>query len=342
MKRAIKKHIILLAAWILATVQGLAQDPNFAQFFSSPLNVNPALTAHINADWRVISNLRNQWAGPANPYLTGTISFDAKLFQNKMWRDEEGNRFGIGTMVMYDQAFANIVKSTYISQNISYNVVLHRGTNSTHRLGAGFGAIWGRRMVDFGRLTWEEQFVGNGFNTNLPTGEVALSNMKPYISITGGLLYNVSGEKSNFDLGVASFHINEPKQTFLEDPNQDLARRNVVHSNFETLLNEELVLNMNAIYQFQREATYYSFGGALGYFLPGANRTILNAGLWYWSENALIPYIGIALNEFQFGFTYDLTISKLRDAPRQPNSFEFSLIYRGSKSPERGLPCPWR
>lgn len=35
-----------------------AQDPSFAQFFSSPLNINPALTANINADWRVISNLR--------------------------------------------------------------------------------------------------------------------------------------------------------------------------------------------------------------------------------------------------------------------------------------------
>ena len=30
-----------------------AQDPSFSQFFSSPLNINPALTANINADWKI-------------------------------------------------------------------------------------------------------------------------------------------------------------------------------------------------------------------------------------------------------------------------------------------------
>ncbi len=47
-----------------------AQDPSFSQFFSSPLNINPSLTARINADWRAISNFRNQWIGPASPYVT--------------------------------------------------------------------------------------------------------------------------------------------------------------------------------------------------------------------------------------------------------------------------------
>ena len=332
---------ILILVVMVASVPLRAQDPNFAQFFSSPLNINPALTAHINADWRVISNMRTQWVGPANPYLTGTVSFDSKLSQRQMW-SEEGSYFGVGTMVMYDQAFANIVKSTYLSQNISYSLVLNQGEKSTQRLIAGFGGIYGRRVVDFNRLTWEEQFVGNGFNTNLPTGEVALSNMKPYFSVTGGLVFNTSSDKSNWDIGVASFHINEPKQTFLEDPNQDLARRNVAHSNFETMINAELVLNLNAVYQFQREARYYSIGGGMGYFLPGADRTIFNAGVWYWSVNSIIPYVGLAINDFQFGISYDITISKLRDAPRQPNSFELSLIYRGYRTMEKGLPCPWR
>ena len=58
-----------------------AQDPSFSQFFSSPLNINPALTANINGDWRLISNFRDQWIGPASPYVTGTISYDSKFFK---------------------------------------------------------------------------------------------------------------------------------------------------------------------------------------------------------------------------------------------------------------------
>ena len=90
-----------------------AQDPSFSQFFASPLNINPALTANINADWRLISNFRDQWIGPASPYVTGTISYDTKIMQNKTPNVEtENNIMGIGGMLMFDYAFSGIVKST--------------------------------------------------------------------------------------------------------------------------------------------------------------------------------------------------------------------------------------
>ena len=69
--------------FVLTAVQSKAQDPNFSQFFSSPLNVNPSLTANINADWRAIANFRDQWITPASPYATGTVSYDRKMFQKK-------------------------------------------------------------------------------------------------------------------------------------------------------------------------------------------------------------------------------------------------------------------
>src|SRR5687768_18540195 len=91
-----------------------AQDPSFSQFFSSPLNINPALTANINADWRAIANFRDQWIGPASPYVTGTLSYDRKIFQNKIPNvEDKGNVLGIGTMLMYDRAMGGIVKSNY-------------------------------------------------------------------------------------------------------------------------------------------------------------------------------------------------------------------------------------
>src|ERR1041384_3856408 len=93
-----------------------AQDPSFSQFFASPLNINPALTADINGKWRVISNYRNQWIGPSNPYTTGTISFDSKIFQNLASNYvDENTRIGVGSMLMYDQSLAGGLKSTYAS-----------------------------------------------------------------------------------------------------------------------------------------------------------------------------------------------------------------------------------
>jgi type IX secretion system PorP/SprF family membrane protein len=337
------KKILLMILILMFVKWAQAQDPNFSQFFSSPLNVNPALTARINSDWRVISNFRDQWLGPASPYATGTISYDTKILQNKIPNvHEEKNLIGVGGMLMYDYAMDGIMKSTYASANISYNVVLADGP-AVHRLGSGFGGSYGKRTVDFSRLTWEEQWIGyGGFDKNLPSGELALINMKPYFSLSAGLVYSITTQNSNFDIGGAAFHVNSPKQTFLQDPNQRLAMRKVVHANFETFLNTSVVLNANAIYQFQDDAEYYSFGAGLGYYVPQDPDVILNIGMWYWSRNAVIPYVGFAYKDFQLGLSYDVTVSKLNQASIKPKTFELSLIYRGTKEPTQIIPCPWK
>lgn len=320
-----------------------AQDPSFSQFFSSPLNINPALTANINADWRLISNLRDQWIGPASPYVTGTVSYDSKIFQNKIPNVEtEGNLFGVGGMLMFDHAMSGVVRSTYASLNMSYNIKISETEYYTERIGIGFGATYGKRTIDFSRVDFEEQFTGFGFNRNLPTGENALSNMKPYISASSGLTYSASSEKSNFDIGVAAFHLNKPKQTFLKDEQQILAVRKVAHANFETFLNNRTVLNTNAIYQFQKGASYFSVGGALGYYMGDDLEKMITAGLWYWSANALIPYIGLTYKDLQIGVSYDITTSKLNQAARKPSSWELSIILRGTKKPTKVIPCPWK
>src|SRR5437773_5768806 len=205
-----KTHkITALIVGMFFTSAAFSQDPSFSQFFSSPLNINPALTGNINADWRAISNFRDQWIGPASPYATGTISFDRKILQNKIPNvNDENNILGVGAMIMYDKAMLGTVNSTYASLNLSYNIKLSEEPG-VHRLAAGFGASYGRRWVDFSRLTWEDQWIGHaGFDTNLPTGENGLSNMKGYVSVSAGLKYSFTTEKSNIDIGVAGFHLN--------------------------------------------------------------------------------------------------------------------------------------
>ena len=327
--------------FVLTAIQSKAQDPSFSQFFSSPLNINPSLTANINADWRAIANFRDQWITPASPYATGTISYDAKMFQKKFPGLEEGNIFGLGGMLMYDKAMGGVVKSSYASMNVSYRVKLSSG-DTKHKLGAGFGGIYGHRRIDYGGVDFEEQFTGYGFNTNLPTGESSLSTMKPYFSVSTGLLYSITAVNSNFDIGVSAFHINKPKQTFLKDENQNLPIRKVAHANFETFLSQSVVLSLNGIYQSQETASYFSVGGALGYYLPSNEDFLLNAGLWYWSNNAIVPYIGLSYKDYQFGVSYDATISKLSQASEKPKTWELSIIVRGRNKPSYVIPCPWK
>jgi type IX secretion system PorP/SprF family membrane protein len=335
------KYILLITYNLLLVTCVYAQDPTFSQFFSSPLNVNPALTANINSDWRAITNYRSQWMGASSPYVTGTISYDSKVLQHKNAFVEENNYLGLGGMLMFDRAMGGVAKATFASLNLSYNIKLIDGP-AKHRLGVGFGGTYGRRSVDFSRLDFEEQYTGFGFNTNLPTGETALSDMKGFISVSTGLTYSVTSDNSNFDIGVALFHVNRPKQTFFQDDNQRLAIRKVAHANFETYINDRTILNTAAIYQLQGGARYVSAGGGVGYYLGDAKGPIINAGLWYWAENGFVPYAGLVYNNFQFGLTYDITTSKLNEAARKPGSIELSLIWRGSREPSKNIPCPWK
>jgi len=254
----------------------------------------------------------------------------------------EKNTWAVGSMLMFDNAMSGVVKSVYGSANLAYSIKLGGDEDKKYRLGIGFGATYGRRFVDYSRVDFEEQFTGHGFNTNLPTGETALSNMKPYISASVGVLWSYSTTNSNVDLGVSAFHVNKPRQTFLQDDNQILPVRKVAHANFETYLNERVVFNANGIYQFQKEATYFSAGAALGYLLGDANESLVTAGVWYWSKNAVVPYAGLGFKQFQFGVSYDLTTSKLNQATRRPNTWELSVILRGSRKPTGVIPCPWK
>ncbi len=335
------KHLVIFFLSLIVAEFTYAQDPAFSQFFSSPLNVNPALTGRINNKWRLISNLRDQWISPASPYTTGTISFDTKILKNKI---PETSVLGIGGMLMYDQDFAGIQKGNYLSMDLSYNIKLAESEDGEHRLGVGFGATYINKVIDFSALNFGRQFTGFGFDNGLPSGETALSNMKPCYSASSGFIYSYTSNITNVDLGVAGFHLNKPKQTVVKDPHQFLPPRYVVHGNFETILNDYLVLNTNAIYQAQSGTSYFSVGGALGYYLSKTEEEdiIVNGGLWYWSNNAVIPYVGIVYKNFQFGLTYDITVSKLSQASGKPKTFELSLIIRGNDKPAGIIPCPWK
>jgi type IX secretion system PorP/SprF family membrane protein len=254
----------------------------------------------------------------------------------------ETSVLGLGGMLMYDYAMSGIHKSVYGSLNVSYNITLS-DDNGDHRLGIGVGGIVASKRIEFHRLIYPEQFAGNGFDTNLPSGEAALSNMKPYISSSAGATYSYTNDRSNFDMGVAVFHLNRPKQTVLDDPNKYLAMRKVVHANFETYINDAVLFNTNGIYQEQSKASYWSVGGALGVFLNETGEDqILYAGVWYWSKNAIIPYIGLKYKNMQFGLTYDVTISKLSEAEQKPKSFELSFIIRGDDHKDGVIWCPWK
>lgn len=331
------KRITIWLCFLFCCSKGFSQDPDFSQFFASPLTVNPALTGNFYGQWMGISNFRNQWAGPVSPYKTVSLCFQSKAMKKVTG---ENNTLGFGGMIINDESMDGAFKSIYSSFTSAYHVTLD-ADNQQH-IGIGLGGIYANRRIDFAKLSFPAQFSNGSFDLSLPNGETSLSAMKPFWSATAGFVYSYTGD-FNFDIGVAGFHFNKPSQTVLQDGNQFVYPRYVLHSNFETYLNEQVVLAANVIYQKQKSTASLLIGGTLGYNLSTDDDApmMFNAGAWYRNKDAIIPYLGLTVNNFQFGLTYDVTISKLKDAAIKPRTFELSLIVREPKAP-KGIPCTWK
>src|ERR1043165_526077 len=97
----------LLLSTFFVTVS-IAQDPNFSQFFASPLTLNPALTGKFDGVYRVAGNYRNQWPTINNAFTTATASVDFGIMKNRL---PDVDQFGIGIMGFTDRAGNGVLVS---------------------------------------------------------------------------------------------------------------------------------------------------------------------------------------------------------------------------------------
>lgn len=78
-------------------------------------------------------------------------------------------------LMLLDNSMSGGLRSTYMSVSGTY----HKGLSEQHRHGIGFQSTYGNRIIDFSRLTFNNQFATDGFDTNLPSGESVLFSIKP-------------------------------------------------------------------------------------------------------------------------------------------------------------------
>ena len=330
--------LIAILLWVNSTLV-CAQDPVFSQFYSSPLSVNPALAGNGDANWRIVGNRRSQWIGEGlEPLTTTSLSFDGKLFKQ---RDKETNYIGGGLLFLQDKGLSGAYKSNSFHFILSSHVSLD--DEDTHGLSVGLGGSYSNTLIDFSQLSFSQQLSSSGFNRTLPANEPYLSNIKPYFSLFAGVTYTFSGENANFDIGVSGYRFMKTNRSALNDANQLDPPRYNIHADYQTFLSNRLVFNTNAIYVLESNVNSYTVGVNFGRILDESDLpAILNAGLWYRGDEALIPYLGIAYKNMQVGLTYDINVSSSKSITGGLKTYEFSLIFRSPQKRKNPVPCPWK
>lgn len=319
-----KKFISTLALLVCMASVASAQDPNFSQFFASPLTLNPALTGKFDGVYRIAGNYRNQWPSINNAYTTATISADFGLLKNRV---PEIDQFGIGFMGFTDRAGNGVLTNNYAAVSLAY----HKGIdeNGYHQIGAGFQGTYINKRLDINKVTFEDQLTPFGFtgvtNESFSSQQVNLS----YFDLNAGVLYNGSTNGyNNFYLGASMYHINRPKESF-QKGNYLLSARTTLQGGGRIPLGPYDYVHFAANHSMQAKAHNTMVGGAYALNLnqDESNPTNFYFGSWYRFGDAVIPYIGLEFGEWHFGASYDVNISSLRPASNTRGGVEVSLIY---------------
>lgn len=331
------KLVILLIIVNTFSLSTFAQDPQFSQYFSSPLTLNPAYTGFFEGPQRLAMNFRNQWLGVGEPFQTGTISLESKLIKQQVGQE---NILGLGIMGMFDKTAGGTYRSNYLSISTAYHQVLD--DNAYHHLGIGFQASMGTRNLDFNRVSFNEQFSSRGFDLSIYNGESMLTKSATYLDFNTGLMYNYNGIRNRYYLGTSLYHITRPSISFLGNDRYQLPMRITIHGGASWILGDHGEVHVSGQYMSQGAASNHVFGLAYGYSIQSANdNNVLYAGMWARSKDAIYPYLGYRLNNTVLGLSYDVTTSGLQMSAKHNRSFEISLIYDfPDKSYEKKM-LPW-
>lgn len=315
-----------------------AQDIHFSQFNHAPLSLNPANTGAFNGLHRIVANYKSQWNSIDHTYLTYGLSYDVGLLRNRL----NGGILGIGIQLFNDLSGANKMGLTQENLSIAYHLPLSR----TNMLSVGLQSGFSQRSIKSGNMQWASQYdpsSANGYNQALASGEPMTFGNYNYGEVSAGLLwsYNKGGttlssnNAKKFQMGLALYHINRPKQTYFDVLDKQLFMKMALHaSGFFGFNNTNLAIAPSAVWYRQGPSNEIVAGNLFRFNLNGASRytgfvreTALSFGAYYRVNDAVIAAAQFEWNGFLLGVTYDVNTSDLSGATKYAGGLEVALKY---------------
>lgn len=333
--KTMKKLILTAIGWC-ALHGAIAQDLHFTQTIQTPQLINPAATGVFDGWERAIINHRSQWLGSSTQFSSTAVAVDANLGKSTM---NDQAHLGVGLMFFNDVGGDGKFGNQQAALTVSG--ILPMGGYG-HTLSAGLQGGYGQRSVNAANLTFMSQWDGNGFDPTLLSGEGNLGNSFVYLDASAGLMYMYDGGSNTFSrnndfkfqFGISGYHLNAPELRFNTGVSEErMNRKYVAHMRvIAEVAGSKWSVDASAA-QFIQGGHYETIlGGLMRYrFENGTKITGLSHdaffgfGTYFRVKDALVPTVMMDWRGFQFGISYDVTVSKLRTA--YTGSLEFSLSY---------------
>ncbi|MCQ2285389.1 MAG: PorP/SprF family type IX secretion system membrane protein [Bacteroidales bacterium] len=320
----------------------IAQDIHYSQFATSPTNLNPALTGMMNGYFRAGVNQKTQWLSATKPYLTFSASIDAPVYKNNRRRE----MVGIGVLLNVDRTGDSQFTSCQPVISASYIKSVDRENH--HKIAVGAYAAIVTRSINYGKLTFDEQWINGYYSADNPITEEL--EKKKFTFFDWGLGTNYSftpSEKFSLLAGVGLSHLNTPAQTFYKDEFSVLPIKTTCYIVPQISVHENVYLSPMFYATFQKNYTEILFGCTVDYQHRKnayTNNLAFGGGLFYRWADAVIVMATVRWQNLKIGLSYDLNTSAFRPATHVRGGFEISLLYILKKATVKSAgrePCPF-
>jgi type IX secretion system PorP/SprF family membrane protein len=179
----------------------------------------------------------------------------------------------------------------------------------------------------------------------MPTNVVLSNTNISYFDMQAGINYAYFPKENLYlNAGYSVHHVNRPKESFFEAQASAaiIPLRHIGFVNAIVKLGSDVILQPNIYYTQQANASELTLGTLLNYNLAQSGDIILLAGVYYRNEDAVIPMLGFYYHQIKFTFSYDATISSLKNYNQYKGAGEFSIIKNGfyGQTKDRQSLCP--
>ncbi len=321
MKRIYTYLLTALLMGVLAVPEAKAQDPEFTQFYANPLYLNPAF-AGSNFCPRFNLNYRNQWPSLSGSFITTSASYDQHI---------TSIYGGLGLMVTNDRAGEGTLNSTTVNAMYSYNQPISREWS----IRFGVQASYFQKSLDWNKLTFGDMIDprrGFVYQTNDVKRGGTVGNMD---FSAGILVFNKS-----FFAGFSAHHLTQPNESLITGTSP-LPIKYSAHAGAVIPLRDgkysanNASISPNILYRSQ--GTFQQLN--LGVYV---NTKSLVFGAWYRNKDSFIALIGVQTEIFRFGYSYDITVSRLTNQSGGSHeiSAQFNIPCKPPKKRFRIIDCP--
>ncbi|HAR19329.1 MAG TPA: hypothetical protein DCR46_01625 [Cytophagales bacterium] len=312
-----------------------SQDFHFSQFYNSPLTLNPSLTGNIKQDFRVGLIHREQWKSINSSFVTSAMFADVNFYQNPFRFD----MWGFGLVAINDEIGDGLFNNQQVGVSLSGMKYLDQ--LKRHKISVGLQPSYVTKGLNTNSLVFDNQ-INNNFQVDksIASGEQLNANRFSFYNLNVGLSWDFFlNQKLSLFTGYSAGNVLRPKQNILINTQTALTVRHTFNSGIAYTINPKWSIMPNLLMMYQSKATELNVGlhGAYTFNPDKTNPTSVYMGTWFRTRDAFIAMTGLKWGHYQLAFSYDMTVSNLRDVRNMESidqrnfvgAWEVSFLYVG-------------